>query len=52
MNCTFVNLPFSYKDKFMLEARIKALSRTKLDFVTTKKKIYLAENMFATTERN
>ena len=36
----------------MLEARIKALSRTKLDFVTTKKKIYLAENMFATTKRN
>ena len=48
MNCTFVNLSFSYKDKFLLEARIKALSCTKLDFVTTKKKIYLAENMFAT----
>ena len=52
MNCTFVNLSFSYKDKFLLEARIKALSCTKLDFVTTKQKIYSAENMFATTERN
>ena len=50
---TFVNLSFSYKDKFWLEARIKALSRMMLPYEcprdsTNKTKPNSGKNIFYT----